>query len=900
MVVITDGKSNDRGTNFNEAIALAEAKDILRFAVGVGPDFQTEDGQRELRTIASNSTNDTVFSIKNFEALKTIQEKLQAKIFAIEGTQGMLNMTSFQHEMSQEGFSSILTSDAVVLGTVGAYGWSGGLLLYQGAQETFINISRTDKEIWNSYLGYSVQEASGADVVYYLVGAPRYRHRGEVVVFQKGSNGSWEDVQRIPGEQIGSYFGSEICTLDVTGDGQTDLVLIGAPLYRGQGFGGKVIICTMTPRGNFSCRDSLRGEEGYELGRFGSAIVGLRDLNGDGLSDVAIGAPLEDDHHGSVYIYHGRRTGIHPTYSQRIKGANYSPALRYFGHSISGVMDVSGDSLTDLIVGALGTVTVLRSRPVLNVSVTILFNPWQIPFEAYQCQPAKLSNQPFGNTTACFRMRRLVSDNWGVLKANITYSLLLDAGRKQGRAVFKTLSRSMTTSLLLLTGEKRCQQFPILLPSCVKDYLEPIDLSLKFTLAGEVITGSKGLCPILNENKETSERYKLPFQKDCGLDSECVDYLRVVFNFSGGDLAVIGRDTVLILTVVLENAHEDSSHTQLNFLHPSQLSFKKISNVQPSSDQVACSDLPTDQRTERGNLSCAVNHPVFRKASRVTLNAEFDISKSEREEKTINFTITASSGNSLRITNESSLTQNLSLRYAVNIATSGIEYTRHVNLAGREDLQLVKHSYQVENMGPRSLPIHVKVTVPVRIGTHSLWNVTVSERHPGNHSVCHPPAHRLAVVQSETLKLPQDYVRLDCGIALCLEMLCEMAVLEKHSSVIFDIQGELMSAALTELNVNKLLLFSKVSLSYDEDKYVDISEDGAHFREATIITEVDILKAVNRLGMIVGGSIGGLVLLIIIIIVFYKLGFFKRNGKSGEGDILQPSASNGGEGPSTE
>ncbi|XP_038641682.1 integrin alpha-D-like [Scyliorhinus canicula] len=255
-------------------------------------------------------------SIENFDALKTIQERLQAKIFTIEGTQGMFNMTSFQHEMSQEGFSSILTSNSVVLGTPGAYGWSGGMLLYQGNQETFINISKADKEIRNSNLGYSMQEATGAGFSSYVVGAPRYRHHGEVIVFQKGSNGSWEDVQRIPGEQIGSNFGSEICTLDVTGDGNTDLLLIGAPLYRDHMFGGIVIICTMSPKGNFSCRDSLRGDKGNGLGRFGSAIAGLRDLNGDGLSDVAIGAPLEDHHHGRLYIYHGQRSGINPRYSQ--------------------------------------------------------------------------------------------------------------------------------------------------------------------------------------------------------------------------------------------------------------------------------------------------------------------------------------------------------------------------------------------------------------------------------------------------------------------------------------------------------------------------------------------------------------------------------------------------------
>lgn len=53
------------------------------------------------------------------------------------------------------------------------------------------------------------------------------------------------------------------------------------------------------------------------LGRFGTTISSLKDLNGDGLRDIAVGAPLEDDNHGAVYIYLGdRRTGVRNTFSQ--------------------------------------------------------------------------------------------------------------------------------------------------------------------------------------------------------------------------------------------------------------------------------------------------------------------------------------------------------------------------------------------------------------------------------------------------------------------------------------------------------------------------------------------------------------------------------------------------------
>lgn len=51
----------------------------------VGAAFNSERSRQELNTIASKPSRDHVFRVNNFEALKTIQNQLQEKIFAIEG-----------------------------------------------------------------------------------------------------------------------------------------------------------------------------------------------------------------------------------------------------------------------------------------------------------------------------------------------------------------------------------------------------------------------------------------------------------------------------------------------------------------------------------------------------------------------------------------------------------------------------------------------------------------------------------------------------------------------------------------------------------------------------------------------------------------------------------------------
>ncbi|XP_048450610.1 integrin alpha-M-like, partial [Rhincodon typus] len=164
------------------------------------------------------------------------------------------------------------------------------------------------------YSVVSLQRPTGS---YTVAGAPRYNHIGRAVFLGRDpQTQQWAVRQTIDGEQIGSYFGAELCSVDLEGDGWTDLLLVGAPLYHETDIGGLVSVCQISPQGNASCPSALRGQAGQTLGRFGSAISALGDLNGDGLTDVAVGAPLEDGHRGSVYIYHGTEGGIAPSYSQ--------------------------------------------------------------------------------------------------------------------------------------------------------------------------------------------------------------------------------------------------------------------------------------------------------------------------------------------------------------------------------------------------------------------------------------------------------------------------------------------------------------------------------------------------------------------------------------------------------
>lgn len=91
--------------------------------------------------------------------------------------------------------------------------------------------------------------------------------------------------------------------------------------------------------------------QGTSLDYFGSSVASAGDVNADGFSDVIIGAPT--DRLGYAVVFNGSDTGLNRTPSWRVNGP---PVARfvYFGQHVSGAGDVNGDGFSDLIIGATG------------------------------------------------------------------------------------------------------------------------------------------------------------------------------------------------------------------------------------------------------------------------------------------------------------------------------------------------------------------------------------------------------------------------------------------------------------------------------------------------------------------------------------------------------------------
>ena len=161
---------------------------------------------------------------------------------------------------------------------------------------------------------------------------------------------------------------------DVNGDGIDD-VIIGAPFVGGYGGRGKSYVVYGNNSGFSSSLDlsALDGTNGFVINGItrpdssGRSVSGAGDINGDGVDDLIIGAPIFDPAQdffpyggppGESYVVLGNNSGFSSALNlSTLNGENgfvisgISSDDRS-GFSVSGAGDVNGDGIDDVIIGA--------------------------------------------------------------------------------------------------------------------------------------------------------------------------------------------------------------------------------------------------------------------------------------------------------------------------------------------------------------------------------------------------------------------------------------------------------------------------------------------------------------------------------------------------------------------
>ncbi len=160
----------------------------------------------------------------------------------------------------------------------------------------------------------------------------------------------------LEGVAMDDQFGSFVANAgDVNGDGFADLV-IGA--FRADPGGrvnaGTASVFLGSARGTALAPATVL-EGAATADQFGVSVANAGDLNGDGFTDIVVGANAADpagrSNAGTATVFHGSAMGVAMAPAVVLEGV---AASDQFGTSVSSAGDVNGDGYGDLVVGAIG------------------------------------------------------------------------------------------------------------------------------------------------------------------------------------------------------------------------------------------------------------------------------------------------------------------------------------------------------------------------------------------------------------------------------------------------------------------------------------------------------------------------------------------------------------------
>ncbi|XP_074973401.1 integrin alpha-IIb [Phalacrocorax aristotelis] len=822
------------------------------------------------------------------------------------------------------GFSAAVTPDGMlVLGAPGGYYFMG--LLYLVEVDTILSRFHGKSLLWperpgrpteqpaymdygDGYRGYSVAVGEFDDdpkTKEYVVGVPNKSNtRGEVEIFSVGV--TLRQLQGITSEQVASYFGHTVAVADVNGDGKDD-VLVGAPLYmarRPDGqrsevgrlyvyLGGGHRRLAQTPQ-------TLTGTHPY--GRFAAAIASLGDLDKDGYGDVAVGAPLAGDGgSGQVFIFRGQSEGLMPVPTQRLDSPFPGPAA--FGFALRGATDLDGNGYLDLLVGAYGAakVAVYWGQPVV-VAQTQLSVPDGLNPEILTCV---LPDS--GARVSCFPVVLCVS----VTGQSIPQSIRLDAELQLDR-----LKPKLSRRVLLLQGHQSSWLEALVLtpgtpPLChnltaylrdeadFKDKLSPVALSLSLALPA----GTLGLVLYGDTLVQAQTHIIL---EDCGEDNLCIPDLRLAADTPSRRL-LIGAEAALRLRANTSNEGEGAFEAELRVQLPPGTHYQAARSNILGQEKLSC-----NPKKENGShvVLCELGNPM-KAGAQITVDMELSVSGLEDMGDAITFQLQLRSKNSPSPTNVS-VTVPVEAQAAMELrgnslpATTVLPTSWH-RVEGSRRLEdhgiKVEHVYQLHNKGPSTVSgVTLRLAVPSQLGGRFLLYL-LELGTEGGMSCTNPPG-----LNAEQLEIPRPTgaapqngthqrerreveellgaelekpVPVDCSNATCVSIACQVPSLAKDQRVLVSVRALLWMDTLQQREhlLKQFLIQSRAWFNTSSMPY-RVRPLVLPAGEATAVTEVVRTSPGGEgavpVWWVVLGVLAGLLLLTLLILLMWKMGFFKR------------------------
>uniref|UniRef100_A0A8C9V4N6 Integrin subunit alpha 7 n=1 Tax=Scleropages formosus TaxID=113540 RepID=A0A8C9V4N6_SCLFO len=801
-----------------------------------------------------------------------------------------------QFGFCQQGLAVSFTPDKnfILFGAPGTYNWKGLLFMASPVEDALVyktleplyRPTTFEDVAQNSYLGFSVDSAK--DVLSrghltFVAGAPRANHTGAVVLLRKDNVYRLVPQHILWGEELASSFGYSVATADLNNDGWTDII-VGAPNFfdRKAEIGGAVYVY-LNPASHWHQARPIR-LNGTHDSMFGLAVTSVGDLDQDGYGDIAVGAPFDGD--GKVFIYRGSSSGIDTKTSQVLDGVGVG--VKHFGYSISGGLDIDGNSYPDLAVGSLDDQVVLyRSRPVIHLRRDISIEPQNIDLENRNCKGLRFE--------ADTERRKL----------NLPHRISF-----LGRTASELEYQRSEEVELRGQSQPACKVATFQLQENLRDKLRPISLAITHSIKrarhlGHVAPKHLGpLSPVLSASISSTLHTEVNFLREgCGDDRICQSNLQLSYRFGtrpvNSDLFTplpIDEDGVpvfslsdqrsIALEVLVTNMpsdpqrpHEDGDDAhaaQLLVTLPDTLSYSGFRG-----QQVVC------QTNQNGSQAeCELGNPLKRDSK---LKFYIILSTSG-----ITIETTALSVDLLLVTVArphqlffSGTVKGESAMVTLDDVGSPVEFEFTVTNPG-QFLQTLGSAF-LNIMWPHELANGKWLLYPTDVhfqghpNTHctpaTLNPLSLTDSHPRHHHEHHQDHHHhhddLPVAASERRKSLQ----LDCllGSARCLLLQCPLHSIS--GSAVLSVQARLWNATFLEefSSVSALELLVRANITVKSSIKHLVLRDAASQVSVMIYPEHGVADQHGiPWWIILIAVLAGILVLALLVCILWKCGFFQR------------------------
>lgn len=796
------------------------------------------------------------------------------------------------------------------IGSPGIYETTGGVVQRSDSDGStdvihFPNLSQTQGQLY----GYTVTYGKlyGGDAYNMITGGPRDSMTGQVKILQGKAN--FALVEQLPGVQVGSYFGAALATTPLQA-GMPEYLLVGAPMYAGYNTNtwniveeiGRVYVYKYIPAiGKLNVTQILEGSQS-QGSRFGTAISGLNDINGDSYYDIAVGAPYEDEGRGIVYIYNGYQGGFWDIETQKLRGRDISSTLRTFGAAISKPFLYNSDTYYDTLIGAfMSDVAVLiYSQPTINMQVTMDVS------KPVTNDIIKRNTQMF-NVTLCFSFQG--KDLPALAFVEFTVNVDTNPTGKRSRVSFDKGAYNVS-------GSRDVQK--ALAQTCVKPYtihvqshtdlFVPLVFSTAYKIREDTVSQcSNNVCPTVNTfNGSRSNPTITGFDKEltferpgCGTDNICQVDIKVeaMAKFDNPDTdLIVGEEAKFKLEVQMKNNGQDwaySPYTEIKV--PEYINFV--------TSDVAC--LTTSETT----LVCQITEALKAQEGKL-ISVQFDASRAPVQDFVINVVGKTISSD----TNPANNAQNVpvSVKSRVNEDFKGDSFPEIYVTKPETDMKLVTHKFDFENNGPSALSSETEFVVKfplLRLDNQDLFLlqqfIVVNVSNARNTSVScwvnRGGSRDHMAVQLEygeglvshifdsqgLLTSEGNAFNKDCQTENCQSFTCGVTPIPAGFAVSITMNFTLNPDTFSKVqasdsNIKEVEISSVVMINYPNDlALIDQDRDSTQKATLTVLPNKPIEESVAW-WIILLSILGAIALIACIIFGCWKCGFFKRKRPSTE------------------